>query len=492
MRLFLVWTEKGAAMGHLISELQKNGHEIVYWLGYDGADEFKSPKTIFHSYRDAIEVKPASGVDVSTFLPPEKDLLEKLYEAESLTLTMLNLFFFKDSVSERKHRYYKMVWYWLGVLKKYQPDALVLSYIPHYSYDFVLYSLAKLLGIKVLTFVDTRIPGRLLPLKDFWQGSERLKRELSKNSKKNFSSGDLVEDIRKYYLKITDKNFNEMPDNLKFLKSKHSLWHRLVSQEVSDSIKNGTIFRKATGYLWRMWRNGEYGRLAKKLILQISYLIRDNAKKEYRRCEQPPNWSKKFIYVPLQVQPECSTSPQGGIFADQILMLETLSAALPKDWVIYVKEHPIQWLRFGLEFSGYKYRGYYEQISKIKNVKIVPIETSSYKLNHESQAVVTITGAAGWEATLWDKPAMIFGYPWYWDCPEIFHVSDTDSCRQVFEKISAGFKPDQQKVINYLKALEQSSIHGYNADSAGFGSGLSRDESMENIADFIVAELKNL
>ena len=100
MRLFLVWTEKGAAMGHLISELQKNGHEIVYWLGYDGADEFKSPKTIFHSYRDAIEVKPASGVDVSTFLPPEKDLLEKLYEAESLTLTMLNLFFFKDSVSD--------------------------------------------------------------------------------------------------------------------------------------------------------------------------------------------------------------------------------------------------------------------------------------------------------------------------------------------------------------------------------------------------------
>ena len=475
-----------------MSELEKNGHQIVYWLGYEGTEEFKPSGAIFHSYRDAIEVKPAPGIDVSGFLPPDKRLLEKLCEVESLTLTMLGLFVPKESVNERKQRYYKIVQYWMGVLKKYQPDAVVLSYIPHYSYDFILYSLAKLLGIKTLAFVDTRIPGRMLPLKDFWQGSEWLQNSLESIRGKNFSIEDLAEDIRNYYLKTTSQGFNEMPGNLRFLKSKHSLWHRLLSLKITASIKNGTFFQKAAGYLWRMWRNGEFRKLAKKSFFLASYLFRDNLKKEYQRCQQAPDWSKKFIYVPLQVQPECSTSPQGGVFVDQILTLETLSAALPEGWQLYVKEHPIQWLRFGLEFSSYKYRGYYRQISKIKNVRIVPIETSSYKLNNESRAVATITGAAGWEATLWSKPALIFGYPWYLDCPDIFRVEGAESCRQAIEKISAGFKPDQQKIINYLKGLEQSSIRGYNADSAGFGSGISKEESVRNIINFIINELKKL
>lgn len=489
MKLILVWTEKGIEMKRLMTALEKGGHEIVYWVGYEGCDEFKSPGTIFHSYRDAIEVKPAPGVDVVGFLPPNKELLEKLYETESLTLTMLNLFRSKDSVSERKHHYYRMVWYWLGVLRKYQPDVVVLSYIPHYAYDFVIYSIAKLLGIKVLTFIDTRIPGRLLPLKDIWKGSDWLQKELELNRGKNFSVNDLAEDIRKYYLKTTNKDFNEMPGNLRFLKNKHSLLNRLFSSKAKESIKDGTIFRKVFGLLWRMWWNGDFRILAKKFVLQISYLVRDNLKKEYQRCQQAPDWSKKFIYVPLQVQPECSTSPQGGVFVDQILMLETLSAALPENWLIYVKEHPIQWLRFRLEFSGYKYQGYYKQISKIKNVKIVPIETSSYKLNNESQAVATITGAAGWEATLWSKPALIFGYPWYLDCPTVFKVKDVESCRRALEKIKNGFKVESQQTINYLKSFDDATIRAYIAPSAGEGSDLSKAESMNNITNFLLKAL---
>ena len=117
---------------------------------------------------------------------------------------------------------------------------------------------------------------------------------------------------------------------------------------------------------------------------------------------------------------------------------------------------------------------------------------SCYELTKKSQAVATIVGAAGWEATLWSKPAIIFGYPWYLDCPDIFRVSDSESCRRAMEKITAGFQPDQQKIINYLKSLERTAIRGYNADSAGFNADISRDESMKNITNFIVSELKNL
>src|SRR3989344_765205 len=489
MKLFVIWGDKSLEFVNLLSELKKH-HEVVYWLGYDDSEMDKLPGTIFHSYRDAMKAKPVPGIDVSDFLPPATDLIEKLYETESLTLTMLDALVPKDGVNQGKHLYYHLVQYWFGVLKKYQPEAVIFGYIPHNSYDFVLYSLAKLLGIKVLTFVDTRIPGRLLPLKDIWQGSDRLQRELESNRGKNFSVNDLAEDIRKYYLKTTDKDFNEKPGNLRFLKRKHSLLNRLLFSKVKASIKDGTILKKAFGYLWRMWRNGDYRFWIKKFLLQASYLIRDNLKKEYERFQSLPNFSKKFIYAPLQVQPECSNSPQGGVFADQILMLETLAAALPDDWLIYVKEHPIQWPRIGLEFSSYKYRGYYQKISEIKNVKIVPLETDSYKLNKESQAVATITGASGWEAMLWSKPAIIFGYPWYIDCPGIFRVRDADTCREAIRLIINGYKPNPQWIINYLKSFGKAAILGYAALAAGEGSNLSRSESMKIMTDFLLSELK--
>ncbi|MDP2946803.1 MAG: capsule biosynthesis protein, partial [Nanoarchaeota archaeon] len=94
------------------------------------------------------------------------------------------------------------------------------------------------------------------------------------------------------------------------------------------------------------------------LIQYIANKFKQNLKKEYNSVQTKPDFDKKFIYVPLNLQPECSTSPQGNIFVDQILMIETLSASLPSDWIIYVKEHPIQWLRRGLNFFYYLYQGY--------------------------------------------------------------------------------------------------------------------------------------
>lgn len=490
MRILLNWADKGAEMGSLISGLKKPGHEIIYWIGYEGYDEFKAPETIFHSYRDAMAARPAKGVDASDFFPPSADLIRKLYKAESLVLTMLNRFVDKDCVDKRRHLYYHMVRYWHGVLTKYRPDAVILSYIPHFAYDFVIYSLAEFLGVKILTFVDTRIPGRLLPLKNFWKGSEWLHNALEADLGKNFKVEDLAEDIRDYYLPRTDKDFDIIPPNVRFQKTKYSIFYRLPPK-IWQSIKDGVIFKKIFLYFLRIWRQRDLSRIERSFV-SFFYLFRNNLKKEYKRFQLRPDFSKKFVYVPLQVQPECSTSPQGDIFVDQILTLEILSAALPAGWLIYAKEHPIQWMRWGLNFSSSKYRGYYKNISDVKNVRLLPIETSSYKLINESQAVSTIAGAAGWEALLRSKPAVIFGYPWYYDCPGVLRADDYDSCGQALKKIAGGFKPDQQPIINYLKSFGRSTIRGYMAPSAGEDSGLSKTESVKNIVDFIIKELPKL
>ena len=178
------------------------------------------------------------------------------------------------------------------------------------------------------------------------------------------------------------------------------------------------------------------------------------------------------------------------MFADQILMIEILASVLPKGWLIYVKEHPIQWLRSGVEFSSSKYRGYYKKISEIKNVCLVPVETSSNRLIKESQAVAAISGAAGWEAVLRSKPAMIFGYPWYLDCPGLFRVSDSDSCKEALKKINQGFLLDRQQIINYLSSLDKAAIRAFLTPNAGEDANLTFEESMSNITNKLIEELK--
>lgn len=491
MKLFVIWADKSPELVGLLSELKNSGHRVDYWLGYDDSEAHRFPGTIFHSYKDAILGIPAKEVDDASFPPPGADLLKKLSEAELTALTMMNRFFYKDkNIDERRHLYYQMIRYWHGVLLKYKPDQIIFSDVPHFVYDYMIYELARLMGIKTLMFLDTRIPGRLLYFDNDWmEGSADLKENLRLNAGKDFEVSDLAGDVADYYRKFADKNLTQLPPNIRYQKGKYSILRRVFPlDKIYSSIRDLSIFRKAPYYLHRfMSRDGK--EVVRKLSKQISYLFMDNLKKEYSAVQSSVDFNKKFVYVPLHVQPECSTSPQGDIFVDQILMLEALSVSLPSGWRIYVKEHPIQWLRIGTDFSGYRYQGYYRKIADIRNVYLASMQTNSYDLINRSQAVVTVAGAAGWEAFLRLKPSIIFGYPWYKDCPGLLRANGAESCRVALQKVADGLKISRQDAVNYLKSLESATIRGYIAASAGQGSDLSKGDSMKNITKFILSKL---
>lgn len=492
MRVFLNWVEKGGTHPDLVRmmlEFKNHGHEIVYWIGHPGAEGDKHPETVFHSYVDAMNGLPAKGLHRSEFEPVGEDFINKFCKEESIILTMMNRLFDKLCVDERRSLYYSMLRYWNGVLNKYRPEVIIFPSFPHMVCDYIIYILARLLNIKIIAFDDTRIPGHLLCLNDFRVGSEVFKRVLADNEGKNFTVDDLSGNVKEYYLSRSSQDYKAPPSYVQDQKKKLSTIHWLLTEpKIRESVKNLTIFRKFFVYLYRMFKDKGLSAFNKPLK-HLSYIFKDNLKKEYRRLETKPDLSKNFIYAPLQVQPERTTSPQGDVFADQILMLEILSASLPEGWEIYVKEHPIQWLRFGLGFFSARYRGYYKRIAEIKHVRLVPVETNSYSLIDASQAVAAVTGSANWEAVLKSKPAITFGYVWYQDCPGILRANNVATCREAIEKIKQGYKVDQQKIINYLKSFEQATIRGFLSNTAGKGSKLSKEECMKNITEFLIGEL---
>jgi len=468
MRLFLItWIGKEFGLAEVVKAL-KQKHEIVYWVGAHSREKISSQDfsgTIFHSHDDALKAIPAKEVGNFLFDPPSAELLEKLLGTESETLTMMSKTFENMSVNERKHLYYDYVRYWDGVVKKLKPDAIIFPNVPHSVYDFVIYGLAKFYGIKTIIFELTRVNDRCLVISDFAVGSSFLKTELKKNENKHFSVEDLPSDIHAYYDAQISFKANIRPQDIVELSEKYSGLKALKVKARSfwttvTVLKDLSVFTKIITYLPRKFRS--------------------NQKTEYLSLAKPADLSKKFVYVPLQYQPECTTSPLGGVFVDQLLMIEILSAALPAGWLIYVKEHPLQWKPRGLDYFSYRYRGYYKAIADLPNTQIIPLETDSLTLIDKSQCVASVNGTAGWEALLRNKPSLAFGYAWYRDCPGVFKINDVRSCSIALEVIKAGLFVDSQQIISYLYSFGKISINGFREQYCKDVSPIDVTENIKN------------
>lgn len=478
MRIFLFgWNHKSEDHIAIASQLQKKSHEIIYWAtGSDNmeVDRLKFPSTIFHNIIKASWGIPAHGVEASEFLPLDKDLIEKMCNVESIVLTMMNKRFDWMCTDERKHLYYNLLQYWTGILNKYKPDVIIFINIPHTIYDYIVYELAKRTNIKTVLFDNILISDRCLVLNDFRKGSDLVHKALQKNSRTIFTIQDLSEDLREYYLKQIDEKYDSTPRYIKEDK-KENTFGRVIFRKIKiiyGSVRDGSIFAKASNYIFKVF--GE------------------NVKREYIQIQSTPDFSKKFIYAPLSYQPECTTSPQGDTFVDQILTIEALAASIPSDWVVYVKEHPVQWLSRGLNYYSSRYKGYYRKIAAIKNVYVVPIETDNYELIRASQAVATATGTTGLEAVLRLKPAIIFGYPWYQNCPFLLRASSVESCKQAINKIINGFSINKQEVINFIKAIDDGTIHAYLNVYVEKNSKLSQAENAQNIVKALLKEMEDI
>lgn len=473
MKLFLFqWPLDNDAYRDVLLLLEQAGHEITYLAGSGSQREVakRFPRAILHEHERAFNGEPANGA--SEFLvPPSASLIRAMSEVELLVLSMMNKHFDWMTIDERKQVYYNILGYWHAVLSHEKPGALIFTAVPHSVYDYVAYELAQRLGIRTIMFDNTTIDDRYLYLTDFRKGSEAVRSALFRLANARVTPADLALDIRTYYERSRDSSIRYVPPYVVEDSEKYSFINvlKLRRNLVSRSIKDGSFLRKIFFFLVKAFGA--------------------HIKKEYQSVAQPPDLSQPFVYVPLGYQPECTTSPQGDIFVVQTLMLETLSAALPKGWRIYVKEHPSQWGPKGLNFSSSRYQGYYRRLARIPGVMVVPVTTQSSDLIRDSKAIVTVSGTAGFEALLRQKPVIIFGHPWYQDAPALLRADSIPTCRQCFEKIIRGMEILEEENLRFLKALEEGTVHGHFQAYSKRHSQVTSQESAKAIGKIILEAL---
>ena len=426
-----------------VARALKKNHQIQYWVRmtrHFAIDEAEFPGTVFHEYLDALKGVPPRQIDLYSYEPWSAHEIAEYTETESEFMTMADKLYPDWSVNRRKELYYDLLRYWRGVLDEHMPDAIIFLSVPHEMYNFVLYRMAQRRSIRTIIIDDTVMDAeRYAVIEDYTQGHPALRR--TENSSVHVSLDDLSPFMRAYYERHAI-DCNPLPPLMKSFNKTHSpvrnAW-RLMRVSLAF-IRDGSFFERAV----------------KKIIKMFKPDMRD----EYRANQHGADLEKSFVYFPLQYQPELTTSPLGGIYVDQLLAIKTAAAALPNGWDIYVKEHPAQIGVHGGNTTPARYSGFYRAIAQIPRVHVIPIHTNTFELIDKARATVTMTGTAAWESILRGKPAIVFGYPWFQYASGILRVKSTVECRQAFEKIASGFKPEISKISHYLSVLDTVSHRG--------------------------------
>jgi hypothetical protein len=161
-----------------------------------------------------------------------------------------------------------------------------------------------------------------------------------------------------------------------------------------------------------------------------------------------------FAFFPLHVDPEASTMVLAPQFTDQLAVIEALSKSLPLGMRLVVKEH--------IPMLGHRPPGFYERLARIPGVFLASPQDPGIALVREAALTVTITGTAGWEAVVLNKPALILGTPPYAMIGEGFvHCADLSKLpTAVQEALSLAPASDERLALYIAAALDVSFASG--------------------------------
>lgn len=309
-------------------------------------------------------------------------------------------------------------------------EYVIFFEIPHLAIDYALYLVSKKLNIPTL-ILSQKIPGKIFSM---WNIHDYGNLQIDTNMTTNEAATKV--DINLFYM---DARWQQRSPRGQF---NSTILFRLLRNIVcaqpnlllapTDLFK---VIKRARKVITKLPKWRDFTKLAYSEA-QLRYFE--------KLCDfegTEVNFDSDFVYVPLHLQPEMTTSSLGGKFVDQALLIESLSKILPVGWKIYLKENPKQ--------SCYdRDHSFFQRIRALPNVSWVPADTDTNVLSAKAKIVATVSGVAGWEAIKLGTPAIIFGVTWYASMPGVFKYHEHID----IEKIAAFKinKEDLEKSISYL------------------------------------------
>lgn len=392
-------------------------------------------KTIAEGYSKIIDYKEVEYFDFDAGrhageLPIDAELLEKMTPYEFNCIEVARRMTSVTEANPRKY-YYDRLRYFNDVIERNGIDFLFLTWLPHFGCDYILYALCRAKGIPTLFFYD--LPLNQDSKKAYFYVAQSVEKQLEEVVKGNCNREQYDEEVD---LSFYDEQFHR----------------KVMPTPIDDGPTNIWKLRLRSFFLMR--KIDKHGRI--NLLFMTKKFVKvfkkdkteEKGKQFYQMNESIPNKEEKYVLFALHYQPEGTTLPLGGRYVDQLHAIRQLSYFLPENAYLYVKEHPAN--------NFWREKKYYEEILKLKNVKLIGKKYSSAELFRDAKAVATITGSIGWEALFNEKPILMFGYYFYQYAPGVYPIRSNEDCKKAMEDIfERNAKPDKQELNNFLRKVEK-------------------------------------
>ncbi len=439
--------------------------------------------------------------------PIDIDFLREFSSYELQAITMMDRMDTDQhsfSFRERQRLFRNNIKKWSVFLKIHKPDLLIGAIVPHRAYDYPLYLLCKHLGIPFLFFKNSNFLGRLVIAKDIYSITDKVAKDYKKHLSLKLTKDALVtgldSDILAGYQKVqADYSVAEpgyMKRHIKRDKQESNIirlilrFSKLLSQSEYRNKhlgKEAYLVKGIPSHLKIKGRSIEESQMSlfghfKRKRKGIS--MKKKLKKHYLSKTTIPDYNDKYVFLPLHYQPEMTSNPSGDIFVDQLLCVDVLASNLPKDYKIYVKEHPSQFFAHTAGHTS-RIKEFYDDLLRYKNVRLLPLDSNPFQLMKGSKAVATITGTAGWEAMVLKKPVIIFGLSWYENYEGVLKITNHSSAKKINSFIEE-FEFSETSILSYLRAFQDNSTVAYYDMGLKAAMDQNEKECVDNLVNIVL------
>jgi len=191
-----------------------------------------------------------------------------------------------------------------------------------------------------------------------------------------------------------------------------------------------------------------------------------------------------YYFYPLHLEPESVVLYfGGGMYQNQIKLIQNIAAQLPPGDILYVKDHPHD--------HGYRSADDYILLNSIPNIKLLEHNFPGKLVIKKSKGVFTINGTSGFEAVILGKPAYIFGNSFYTNCPGVFYIQHIKNLRELLYRNSFDYVSDEDELVKfiaaYLDALSPGVVDYFAGRASSYGVDL--DDNAKIIANDFIKQL---
>lgn len=322
--------------------------------------------------------------------------------------------------------YYDINNFWDNFFVKNNIDCVIQLNEEHSSLDSILLRMARMHNVK--NIITSRVVGAVTSKNEtylaFYDNINcKYIKTFQTNNIISFSSSDNnLEFSDKYSVSILEK-FNIFFNRFKYI------------VEANDTVNNKVLLLVSK----------MINMLKSKVLLFIQLLYVKKFINHYHKIAvNDIDISKKYIYYCLHFEAEASILPKDNAFSNQLLNIRILASSIPKDWKIYVKEHPHQ-LSINMyktvgknqlhSIENFRSCGFYNYINNLDNVTLVGFKSNHQKLMNNAQFVASNSGTVFREASYVKKQCLTFSKKTFYSLVDNVHlVSDTVSCKEIINK----------------------------------------------------------